>query len=77
MKAEENDLLTRTDAGTAMGELMRDVYKRQLPALHFGCSSSLERQPTIRGEIPNSNPFEINKLPAHARAVAGEANRHF
>ena len=29
----------------------------------------LEGSLTIRGEIPNSNPFEINKLPAHARAV--------
>ena len=30
MKAEENDLLTRTDAGTAMGELMREFW---MPAL--------------------------------------------
>jgi hypothetical protein len=48
-----------------------------LPALHFGCSSSPGKQPKIRRARPNSNPCEINNLPAEGRAVAGDANRHF
>jgi hypothetical protein len=45
--------------------------------LHLHRPSSLGKQPKIRRAEPNSNPFEINNLPAEGRAVAGDANRHF
>jgi hypothetical protein len=63
-----------------LGEFTRQVAQaevRCLPALHLHRSSSLGKQPKIRRAEPNSNPREINNLPAEGRAVARDANRHF